>query len=116
MYNFNLEKNESLISVFDEVLIKQNDNQKLVSVAISDKRILLLDYVSIEPFETLKATQASHYIKMKEVFFSKKLKEIKSLENKSLYHLVFKDDFYFEFDNDDLYKLLKNVINGDFYE
>lgn len=110
MYNFNLEKNESLISVFDDVLIKQNNNQKIVSVAITDKRILLLDYVSVEPFETLKAAQASHYIKMKEVFFSKKLKEIKNIENKSLYRLTFKDDFSFEFDNDDLFKQLKEII------
>jgi hypothetical protein len=106
MYNFNLEKNEEVVSIFDEVLIKHDDNQRIVSVAITNKRILILDYQSIEPLETLKGAHASSYIKMKEVIFSKYLKEIKSIKGKDLYEIMFKDNYIIEFDNDDLYSLL----------
>ena len=109
MYNFNLEKGESLYSVFDEVLVKQGNNQKVVSVALTDKRILFLDFVSREPYETLKGAQASNYIKIKEVFYYRNLNEIKEVKSSTFYEIKFNDSSFVEFDNEELFKALKEL-------
>jgi hypothetical protein len=109
MYNFNLEKGESILGIFDDIFIIINDKQLLVSVAISNKRIMLLDYQSVEPFETLKNAQASYYIKMKEVIFSKCLKDIIELKKDSMYKVVFKDNYIVSFEDKELFNTLKRI-------
>ena len=37
MYNFNFIAGESLVSVFDDVMVSQNDNEKVISVAVTNK-------------------------------------------------------------------------------
>ena len=109
MYNFNLEKNEVVDSIFDDVLIKQGDNQKMISVAITNKRILFLDYQDNMLLDTLKGAHASSYIKCKEVIFYKKLSSIKSITSGSLYKLEFDDNMVVEFDNQEVFKALNNL-------
>lgn len=110
MYNFNLEKNENVIGIFDDVLVGHNDIEKSLSIAITNKRILFLDYQPIEPLETLKGAHASSYIKIKEVIYSRYLEEIKELKKSSL-QIVFNDNYIISFDNKELYECLKEYIN-----
>ena len=37
-------KNEELIEVFDEVYIRQNDNEKITTIALTNKRLLFLGF------------------------------------------------------------------------
>lgn len=106
MYNFNLENDETVNSIFDDVLIKQGDNQKMVTVAITNKRILFLDYQNNELLDTLKGAHASSYIKCKEVFFFKDLSSIKSVTSQDFYQIEFDDNMVVEFDNKELFKAL----------
>lgn len=106
MYNFNLEKGENLHSIYDDVTIRQGDNQRVVSIAITNKRILFLDYQSVEPYETLKGAHASDYIKIKEIIFYRLLTDIKKVSNRNGYSLEFNDGYEIEFDNTDLYNCL----------
>ena len=105
MYNFNLEKDETLVSVFDDVLVSQNNNSKLLSVAVTNKRILFLDFQSVEPYETLKGAQASSYIKFKEVVYSRYLNEIKSATSNTIKF----NDIVIELDNLDIVKTIKEL-------
>ena len=109
MYNFNLEKGESIFGIFDDVLVEVNEEQVLVSVAISNKRIMLLDYQSVEPLETLKNAHASYYIKMKEVIFSRYLTDILELKNDSIYEVKFKDNNILSFEDKELFNALKKI-------
>ena len=107
MYNFNLEKNENIYAIFDDVLVSQENNSMSLTIAVTDKRILFLDYQPNELLDTLKGAQASSYIRMKEVIFYRKLFQIKELkENK----MVFDDNYIIGFDNKELYLALKKVI------
>lgn len=108
MYNFNLEKNEELFGVFDDVLVRQNDKQKIISVALTNKRVLFLDFVNEEPNETLRVTRATNYIRQKEVFYFLNLDEIKSVSEDELFQIITKDNKVIEFDNKDLFKQLKS--------
>ena len=109
MYNFDLGKNETLISIYDEVLVCQNDIQKIISVALTDKRLLFLDYATKEPYETLRVTSATNYVKIKEVFFYIDLKNIKEVKKDKLYKIIINNKKVIEFDNKDLYTELKDI-------
>ena len=43
MYNFNLLKNEKIIKVFEEIYIIQEENEKVTTIALTNKRLLFLD-------------------------------------------------------------------------
>lgn len=45
MYNFNLNKDEEIIKVFDAVLIRQEGDEKVTTIALTNKRVLFLDYL-----------------------------------------------------------------------
>lgn len=55
MYNFNLTGNEQIIEIFDNEWIKQNNNEMNTTIALTNKRLLFLDYINInESAETLR--------------------------------------------------------------
>ena len=64
MYNFNLNKDEEIIKVFDDVLIRQEGNEKVTTIALTNKRVLFLDYlIENEGIEVLRIARGMNYIK-----------------------------------------------------
>lgn len=106
MYNFNLMDGEEVVSVFDEVLIRQEGRQKFVSIALTNKRMLFLDYINEGPAETLRVTRTTNYIRFKEVTHIINLNDIDSINKQEYYLVTLKDNISFEFDNDELYNML----------
>lgn len=64
MYNFNLNKDKEIIKVFDDVLIRQEGNEKVTTIALTNKRVLFLDYlIENEGLEVLRIARGMNYIK-----------------------------------------------------
>ena len=57
MYNFNFIKDEHLIEIFEEIYIKQKENEKITTIVLTDKRLLFLDYITNDSQETLRITK-----------------------------------------------------------
>ena len=53
MYNLNLSKNEKLIQIFDNILITNNKEEKTTTMAITNKRLLFLDYLKKQYHEMI---------------------------------------------------------------
>lgn len=108
MYNFEFMNNEEIIKIFDEIFIKQGENEKNTSIILTNKRLLFLDYLTEnEGAEILRITKGVNYIKHKEVYYQINLNEIENITNGKYYQVVLKNDMSFEFDDDELYNLLK---------
>ena len=111
MYNFNLLKNEELIKVFDNVFIKQEDNKKTTTIALTNKRILFLDYLTLNDYsEVLRISKGMDYLKYKEVYYEINLEELKSIKEQDNY-IVFYNDKSFEFNNEELFLILKDKLS-----
>lgn len=107
MYNFNFMDGEKLIYVFDEVLVIQNDNEKITTIALTDKRILFLDYMTNDGLDALKITKGVNFKRYKEVYYEIDLNDINMLIEEEYYKVMLKDNRSFEFNNKMLYELLK---------
>ena len=106
MYNFNFVENEELIEVFDEVLVKQNDNEKITTIALTNKRLLFLDYITNDGLEALRITNKMNLVRTKEVYYQLNLDDIESLSETEYYNVKLNDGTEFEFNNKELYELL----------
>lgn len=109
MYNFNFIENEELIEVFDEVYIKQNDNEKITTVALTNKRLLFLDYITNDGLEALRITNKFNLVRSKEVYHTINLDNIESITEDEYYNIKLKDGIGLEFNNQKLYKLLMEI-------
>ncbi len=113
MYNFNFMEDEKLIEVFDEVLVKQEQQEKITTIALTDKRLLFLDYITNDGYEALKMIRGINFTKYKEVYHQIDLSNIKSIASKEVYYsITLKDNTAFEFNNRVLYELLKEEIDN----
>lgn len=111
MYNFDLKKEEEIIKVFDDVLIRQGGNEKVTTIALTNKRVLFLDYlIENEGLEVLRIARGMNYIKYKEVYYQINLSDIESIIKDKFYKVILKSKKSFEFDKDELYSLLEQVI------
>lgn len=106
MYNFNFIENEELIEIFEEVLVKQNDNEKITTIALTNKRLLFLDYITNDVLEALRITNKMNLVRSKEVYYQLNLEDIKLLSEEEYYSIVLKDGTEFEFNKKELYELL----------
>jgi len=106
MYNFNFIENEELIEIFDEVLVKQNDNEKITTIALTNKRLLFLDYITNDGLEALRITNKMNLVRTKEVYYQLNLDDIESLSETEYYNVKLNDGTEFEFNNKELYELL----------
>ena len=70
MYNFNLNSNEELKEIFENVHIKQEQSEKTTTVALTNKRLLFLDYIDDDANEVLRISRGIDYVKYKEVYYS----------------------------------------------
>ena len=99
--------NEKLIEVFDEVLVIQKDNEKITTIALTDKRILFLDYMTNDGLEVLRIAKGVNFNRCKEVYYEIDLNNISMLMEDEYYKVMLKDNTSFEFNNKKLYKLLE---------
>jgi len=106
MYNFNFKENEELIEIFDDVLIKQNENEKITTIALTNKRLLFLCYITNDGLEALRITNKMNLVRSKDVYYQLNLEDIKSVKEAEYYHIVLKDGMEFEFNNKELYELI----------
>lgn len=111
MYNFNLIENETIVKVFDDVLISQGKNRKTTTVAVTNKRILFLEYIiQNEGLELLRVARGIDYMRCKEVYYQIELNIIKSVTKNKIYKITLENGKSFEFDNDELYNILKKLV------
>lgn len=111
MYNFELVDNEEIIKIFDEVFIKQEENEKNTTIILTNKRLLFLDYVTPnEGLEVLRIARGLDYIKYKEIYYQIDLNDIENIISGKYYQIILKNKMTFEFNDEELYNLLKNDI------
>ncbi len=109
MYNFELMDNEKVIRIFDEVFIKQGENEKNTTIILTNKRLLFLDYINVnEGLEVLRIARGAEYIRYKETYYQIDLNDIVDIIKGQYYQVILKNDITFEFDNEELYSLLKS--------
>ena len=106
MYNFNFIENEELREVFNEVYVRQNNNEKMTTIALTNKRLLFLDYITNDGLEALRITNKMNLGRSKGVYYKINLEDIKLLSEKEYYNIVLKDGTKLEFNNKELYELL----------
>lgn len=111
MYNFKLFNNEELIKIFDEEYVKQGENEKNTTIVLTNKRVLFMDYIKDDPDEVLRIARGVDYVRYKEVYFTIALEDIEKIEKGILYKVYLKNGTDFEFDNEELFSLLKGNIS-----
>lgn len=106
MYDIKLEKNEQIILISDNTII----NNKLYTAVITNKRFLILDYPSQyhNSQEELRILGRINYIKMKEVIFSKELKDIKKIDSNKI---LFNDDTNINIKDKEIINKLKKLLS-----
>ncbi len=108
MYNFDFLKNEELIEIFEDVWIAQGKNEKCTTIALTNQRLLFLDYDKLDPRENLRIGRGVDYARFKEVYYSIDLKDIKKVSNKDgITIIILSDNSSIEIENDDIYKLIQ---------
>ena len=109
MYNFELMDDEKVIRIFDEVFIKQGEDEKNTTIILTNKRLLFLDYINVnEGLEVLRIARGAEYIRYKETYYQIGLNDIVDIIKGQYYQVILKNDITFEFDNEELYSLLKS--------
>lgn len=107
MYNFELIKDEELIKIFDDIYIKQNENEKTTTIILTNKRLLFLEHKTPnEGLEVLRITRGTNYIKIKDVYYQVNLEDILNIIKEENYQVILRSGMIFEFNNDELYNLL----------
>ncbi len=112
MYNFNFLENEELIEVFDDIWVGQGDNEKTTTIALTNQRLLFLDYDPEDIYDNLRIAEGIHYNRYKEIYYSIKLKDIQNIDKQETYTITLKNGTSFEIDNNDLF----NLIDKELYE
>ena len=106
MYNFNFTSNEELIDVFDEVYIRQNNDEKITTIALTNKRLLFLDYIANDGLEVLRITNKMNLARIKEVYYSIDLDQIEQIYKDEYFIIKLKDNTSLEFNELKLFELL----------
>lgn len=106
MYNFNFTSNEELIDVFDEVYIRQNNDEKITTIALTNKRLLFLDYIANDGLEVLRITNKMNLARIKEVYYSIDLDQIEKVYKDEYFIIKLKDNTSLEFNELKLFELL----------
>lgn len=107
MYNFDLLKGEEVVEIFENIWIKRGKNEKNTTIALTNKRILFLEYDNNDPNEVLRISRGLSYQRYKEVYYQVELSNIKKIFEKENYCVVINNDILFEFSDESLFSLLK---------
>lgn len=106
MYNFDFAPDEELIEIFENTWVTQNDKEKNTTIALTNKRILFMDYDKFDPNETLRVGRGMDYVRYKEVYYQIDLNDIESIENNEYYIINLKNKTSIGFDEEKLYNHL----------
>jgi len=107
MYDFNLINGEEVVEIFDNVWVKQGNNEKNTTIALTNKRLLFLEYSKDDPNEVLRTARGLDYPRYKEVYYQIELTNISEVKESENYSVTLEDNTYFEFDDSHLFDLLK---------
>ena len=104
MYEFLKLEEENILLISDDSILLKENVEKNISVIITDRRMLLLDYPekSNNYEEALRTSRGSEYMLKKEPIFIIELDKIKSVEQDSNYDkyiLIDTNYFYLKDDN-----------------
>ncbi len=110
MYNFDFLKNEELIEIFEDVWIAQGKNEKCTTIALTNQRLLFLDYDKLDPRENLRVGRGVDYARFKEVYYSIDLKNIKNISKNNGYFVIELKDIVIEIGSEALYVLINKEL------
>lgn len=111
MYNFDFLKNEELIEIFEDVWIAQGNNEKCTTIALTNQRLLFLDYDKFDSRENLRVGRGVEYTRFKEVYYSINLKNIKKVSNKKEITVIsMSDGNNLDIESENIFKLIKKEI------
>ena len=104
MYNFKKLKGEKIKYISDNATLKKDKDFIDISVVLTDKRLILLDYPSgINNFEeVLRISRNVEYNREKEPILIVKLEDIDHIENEELDKYILKDGNFFYLQDDEL--------------
>lgn len=104
MYIFDKLESEEIEYISDSALLKVNEQDKNISVILTNQRLLLLDYPSkVNNYEEALKSKAVNYIEKKEVILAVNLSDIISIENDKY---TLKDTNYFYLKDEELKKYI----------
>lgn len=104
MYIFDKLESEEIEYISDSALLKVNEQDKNISVILTNQRLLLLDYPSkVNNYEEALKSKAVNYIEKKEVILAVNLNDIISIENDKY---TLKDTNYFYLKDEELKKYI----------
>jgi len=109
MYDFLKLEGENILLISDDAILLKENTEKNISVIITNKRMLLLDYPekSNNYEEAMRTSRGSEYIMKKEPIFTIELDKIKSIEQQSNYDkYILYDTNYFYLKDD----MIRNKI------
>ena len=108
MYNFTKLKGEETKFISDDAHLKMDKEFKNISVILTNKRLILLDYPNgVNNYEeALRVSRNVNYIREKEPILSIKLSEIDHIENDEIDKYVLKSGDYFYLECSNLRKQL----------
>lgn len=112
MYNLNLSKNEKLIQIFDNILITNNIEEKTTTIAITNKRLLFLDYLNTnDALDALRITNKLNTIRYKDIYYELNLSDIKLIKQSNYYTISKNNEPIFNFYNKEIYNLLNQELS-----
>ena len=106
MYNYKKLKNETIKYISDNALLKKDNDFKEISVILTNKRLILLDYPSpVNNFEeALRTGRNVGYMRQKEPILIVDLKDLDHIETEEIDKYVLKDSTFFSLQEDELRK------------
>lgn len=112
MYNLNLSKNEKIIQIFDNILITNDIEEKTTTIAITNKRLLFLDYLNKnDALDTLRITNKLNTIRYKDIYYQLNLSDIKLTKQSNYYTISKNKELIFNFYNQEIYNLLNQELS-----
>ena len=111
MYNFDFLKDEELIEIYEDVWIVQGNNEKCTTIALTNQRLLFLDYDKYDSRENLRVGRGVEYARFKKEYYSIDLKYIKKVSNKKGITIIdLSDGKNLEIENENIFSLIQKEI------
>lgn len=110
MYEFEKLKDEEILLISDNTILKKEEKEVNISTVVTNKRLLLLDYPSsVNNYEeALRTTRNQEYLKKKEIILEVNLSDIKEIiEEDYDKYLLSNNNYFYMKDNE-----VKNKINN----
>ncbi len=104
MNNYNFLDGEELYLDIDNILVKNNNVSRLVTVVLTNKRIMLMDYINlVDGMEVLRIAKGMDYLRTRDVIYEIGINNISLEEREDSYYLLKDKRVEFSFYNQELY-------------